>query len=54
MLLALCRRGFSQAEIAQKITKERQNWQNHTGLKKMEKYLKRTIEKACKIVSDKN
>jgi hypothetical protein len=52
--LALCRRGFSQIEIARKIVEERPNWQNHTGLKKMEKYLKRTIEKACKIVSDKN
>ncbi len=49
--LALCRRGYGQSEISQRIIAERQNWKNHTGHKKMEAYLKRTIEKACKIIA---
>lgn len=49
--LALCRRGYNLTEILQRIMTERQNWENHTGRKKMENYLKRTITKACKIVA---
>jgi len=49
--LALCRRGYNKAEISQRIIVERQKWENHTGPKKMENYLKRTIAKAWKVVS---
>jgi len=48
--LALCRKGFSQTEISQRIIAERRNWKNHTGPKKIENYLNRTIMKAFKIV----
>ena len=49
--LALCRRGYNQTEILQRIMTERQNWENHTGSKKIENYLIRTISKVWKIVA---
>ena len=49
--LALCRIGYNQTEISQRIIAERQNWENHASPKKMENYLKRTIAKAFEIVA---
>ena len=49
-VLALLRRGFSQAEIAQRIISERKNWANHNSPKKMKDYLNRTISKATIMV----
>ena len=49
--LALCRRGYNQTEISQRIIATRQNWKNHIGPKKMENYLTRTITKAWKITT---
>jgi len=49
--LALFRKGFTQAEISQRITAERQNWKNHNSPKKIENYLNRTTTKAYKIVA---
>jgi len=48
--LALCRKGFTQAEISQRIIDERQNWKNHHGNRRQEVYLNRTIKKAFRIV----
>ncbi len=48
--LALCRNGFNQIEISQRIIAERLNWKNHNSPKKIENYLNRTIAKAFKIV----
>jgi RepB DNA-primase N-terminal domain/RepB DNA-primase C-terminal helical domain len=48
--LALCRNGFSQIEIFQRIIAERRNWNNHKGPKKIENYLNRTVMKAFKFV----
>lgn len=49
--LALYRRGYSQAEVSKRIIAERRDWRNHTGPKKIEDYLNRTITNACKIVT---
>jgi hypothetical protein len=49
--LALYRRGYNQAEISQRIIVERQDWKNHTGPKKIEDYLRRTITKVGKIIT---
>lgn len=48
--LALARKGYNSTEISQRIIAERQNWENHTGPKKIEKYLNRTIAKVGEIV----
>jgi hypothetical protein len=49
--LALYRRGVSQAEISQRISVERKNWNHHTSPKKIEDYLCRTLTKAANIIN---
>lgn len=49
--LALCRKGFTQAEVMQRIITERQDWKNHSSAYKQKRYLQRTIERACKIIA---
>ena len=48
--LALFRKGFTQAEVLQKILDERQDWTHHATPIKREKYLNRTLNKAWQIV----
>ncbi len=50
--LALARRGEDVDSIKNKILMERQNWDNHIGHKRINDYLKRTVEKAIKIVKN--
>ena len=48
--LALFRRGFTKAEISQRILAERHDWKHHATPVKVEKYLNRTLRKAWQIV----
>ncbi len=47
--LALMRRGISDEEVLSRILNERTDWKNHSGPKRMYKYLHHTISKARKI-----
>ncbi len=49
--LALARRGENAQMIESKILTERKNWKNHSGQKRKQDYLRRTIEKAINIVA---
>ena len=51
--LALCRKGYNQTEIAQKIIAERENWIHHNTPRKMTNYLNRTIAKVWGIAAQK-
>jgi hypothetical protein len=48
--LALFRRGHNPQFVRQCLMKEREDWKNHGGRIRIEKYLDRTIDKASKIV----
>ncbi len=48
--LALYRRGVAESEIMKRICMERQDWRNHNGPKKQEKYLIRTMAKVKRIL----
>jgi hypothetical protein len=48
--LALYRRGFSTDEISHRIIIERENWGNHLGSGKRNKYLHRTLKEAQRII----
>jgi len=52
--LALIRKGFRDDEIAQRLIKERSNWQNHAGHKRKQQYLNRTINSARSFIDGKN
>ena len=49
--LALMRKGFSDNEIADRLMKERNDWRNHTGSKRQQQYLNRTISQARSIIN---
>jgi hypothetical protein len=44
--LALFRRGCSDEEICQRIRAERDDWANHVGERRIDRYLARTVERA--------
>lgn len=48
--LALMRRGVSNKEVFSRILNERIDWKNHSGPKRIYKYLFHTISKARKII----
>jgi len=48
--MALFRRGYSCQFVTDAIMSERHNWKNHTGEKRMNNYLQRTIKRAQRIV----
>jgi len=48
--LALARRNYTAQQIRDRLIIERQNWQNHQGKKRMNDYIRRTVEKARGIV----
>ncbi|MCA1794983.1 MAG: RepB family DNA primase [Desulfobacteraceae bacterium] len=48
--LALYRKGLDESEIMKRICFERQDWKNHTGSCRQEKYLVRTLAKVRKII----
>ncbi len=48
--LALFRNGYDECSIEQRIRSQRSNWKNHSGDKKMNLYLKRTIRRAKQVV----
>ncbi len=48
-VLALIRRGFTDAAIKGRLLSERTEWASHTGGRKKEDYLNRTIKKAREI-----
>ncbi|KPA17275.1 hypothetical protein MHK_002504 [Candidatus Magnetomorum sp. HK-1] len=47
--IALFRRGNSENEIINAIIRERSNWNNHKGKKRLEEYLIRTVRRAKEI-----
>ncbi len=49
--LALCRKGYSQTQIVQKIIAERENWINHNTSRKKTNYLNQTISKVWRIIA---
>jgi hypothetical protein len=49
-VMALIKRGYSVEEITNRLLRERQDWRNHQGDKRLENYLKRTICKAQKYL----
>lgn len=48
--LALIRRGYSDLQIRKRLLAERTCWENHTGERKRNLYLDRTIRKAREII----
>ncbi len=48
--MALIHRGCTDEEIEQRLRMERTNWNNHSGEKRMRRYLERTIRRARNIV----
>ena len=48
--LALLRRGYSEDCIKDRLLSERQDWKNHSGQKRTEHYLNRTIREARKVI----
>ena len=48
--LALARRDFADEEIRSRILSERTNWDNHTGGRRIDLYLDRTIRRAKAII----
>ena len=50
--LALARRNYSAQEIKNRIYSERENWDNHEGVRRMNYYLDRTIAKAKTILQN--
>jgi len=48
--LALFRRGFTDEQIEQRIIMERPDFKNHQGEQRKQHYLKRTIQRAKKII----
>ena len=50
--LALARKGFSDAEIVNRLLNERSNWDNHKNPRQRSDYLARTVSRARNIVSN--
>lgn len=48
--LALYRRGVEESEIMKRICMERQDWKNHAGCQKKEKYLIRTLVNVKRLI----
>lgn len=48
--MALLRRGFTDQFVRDRIMSERRQWNNHTGEKRLQAYLNRTIEQAKKMM----
>jgi len=51
-MLALLRRGVDPETVKQRVRSERTNWENHSGEKRTEQYLSRTLEKAQSIINN--
>lgn len=49
-VMAMLRRNFTDREIINRIVRERTNWKNHKGSKRISAYIERTISKAKMIV----
>lgn len=49
-MLALLRRGVDEDTIKQRIRSERTDWENHSGEKRMERYLNDSLKKAKSII----
>jgi hypothetical protein len=50
--IALLRLGNSEYEVKKAILKERCNWNNHKGIKRIEEYLLRTVRRAKELCED--
>ncbi len=50
--VALMRRGYSNDEVEACIRRERTNWKNHSGRRRMQQYLDRTVRKARCVVEN--
>lgn len=48
--LALFRRGVFQEEVQNRILEQRNDWTNHSGKRRKEAYLKRTIQRAKSLI----
>ncbi|MCD6273545.1 MAG: hypothetical protein J7K30_12060 [Deltaproteobacteria bacterium] len=48
--MALFRRGATEDDVLRRLLDQRIDWQNHTGIKRKEAYLKRTIQRAKRLV----
>ena len=48
--MALFRRGATEDDVRSRLLKQRIDWKNHTGIKRKEAYLKRTIQRAKWLV----
>ncbi len=48
--IAMFRRGYPASIVRRRILSERSNWKNHSGPKKLEHYIERTIERAQAVV----
>ena len=49
-VLALLRRGYTNHTIRQRIIDERTDWQKHRGQRRMDSYLRRTIDRARTVI----
>jgi len=48
--MALFRRGATEDDVLRRLLDQRIDWKNHTGIKRKEAYLKRTIRLAKRLV----
>ena len=48
--IALLRNGLDEHSVHNRLSEERIDWRNHTGSKRKEAYLKRTVQRARRIV----
>ncbi len=48
--MALFRSGASEDDVRSRLLEQRIDWKNHTGIKRKEAYLKRTIQRAKRLV----
>lgn len=48
--MALFRRGAGENDVRNRLLEQRNDWENHTGIKRKEAYLKRTIHRAQLLI----
>ena len=48
--MALFRRGATEDDVRSRLMEQRSDWKNHTGIKRKEAYLKKTIHRAKWLV----